>query len=160
MGGAGTAQWNVTPTRSWILDVGGCKILNKQQNFSGDILMYQAGLRLADRAGRWQPFVQFLAGGKRITLDEVFPEKKAALEAQFSPRRLGYEFHSQWTRVHQANGFALSLGGGLDLALTRSATWRVASVELSHAWMPQAEIASYPTSARFSMGLNIRFGNW
>ncbi|MFN9428574.1 MAG: hypothetical protein ACK532_08440 [Acidobacteriota bacterium] len=160
VGGGATAQWNVTSGRSWLVDVGGCKILNQKPNFSGDIMLYQAGMRLAGRAGRWQPFVQFLAGGKRVTLDEVFPEKRAALEAQLSPRPLGYEFHSQWTRMHQANGFTLTVGGGIDLALTRAATWRIASMDLSHAWLPQPEIASYSTSARFSMGMNIRFGNW
>ncbi len=160
VGGGATAQWNVTDSRSWVVDVGGCKMLDQKENFSGDMLMYMVGPRFAERSGRWQPFAQILAGGKRVTLDEVFPDKKAALEAQHPGRSLGYEFHSKWTRVHQANGFALSLGGGLDYALTRSATWRVASVDLSYAWLPQPEIASYPTTARFTMGLTLRFGNW
>ncbi len=160
VGGGGTAQWNVTSARAWIIDIGGCKMLSQNQNFSGDILLYQAGFRFTDRAGRWQPFIQILAGGKRVTLDEVLPDKKAALEAQISPRPLGYEYHPQWTRVHQANGAALSLGCGLDLLLSRAVSWRIASVELSHTWLPRTGITAYRSGARVAMGLTMRFGNW
>jgi hypothetical protein len=160
LGGMGTAQWNFNPKNSWVAEVSGCKMLDQRQNLSGDIMMYMTGPRWTDREGRWMPFGQVLFGGKRITIDEVFPEKRAALEAANPGRPLGYEFHSQWTATNQANGFAVSIGGGLDYNLTRSATLRVASVEYSHAWLPQPEVASYPTSVRLAMGITIKVGNW
>ncbi len=160
VGGVGTAQWNLNKTGSWVAEVGGCKMIDQRQNLSGDIMSYMTGPRWTDREGRWMPFIQVLAGGKRVTIDEVFPDKKAALEAANPGRPLGYEFHPQWTKVHQANGFALSVGGGLDLNLSRAATWRLASVEFSQAWLPQPELASYPTAVRIAMGISIKVGNW
>jgi len=156
----GTAQWNFNARDSWVAEVSGCKMLDQRQNFSGDIMMYMTGPRRTDREGRWMPFGQILFGDKRITIDEVLPDKKAWLEAANAGRPLGYEFHSQWTKTNQANGFALSIGGGLDYSVSRSATIRVASVENSHAWLPQPEVASYPTSVRLAMGFTLKMGNW
>lgn len=160
IGGVSTAQWNVTEGRSWLLEVGGCKMIDQRDNLSGDILTYMVGHRWTDRAGRWMPFAQILGGGKRVTIDEVDPVKRAQVEAENPGVKLGYEYHPQWTRTSQANGFALSVGGGLDYNLTRSATWRVASVEYSHAWLPKPQIASYPHSVRIAMGITLHVGNW
>lgn len=160
VGGISTAQWNATSTQSWIFEVAGCKMIDQRQNLSGDIMTYMVGPRWTDRAGRWMPYAQILAGGKRVTIDEEFPDKKAALEAANPGKPLGYEFHPQWTKTNQANGFAISAGGGLDFGLTRSATWRVASIDYSHAWLPKPELASYPRSLRFSTGITIHVGSW
>lgn len=160
VGGLGTAQWNFDSTRSWVFEVGGCKMIDQRENQSGDIMTYMTGPRWTDRSGRWMPFGQILFGGKRVTIDVVDPAKKAAIEAANPGRKLGYEFHDQWTKTNQANGFALSAGGGLDFALTRAATWRVASVDYSYAWLPKPELASYPSSVRIAMGLTLNIGNW
>jgi hypothetical protein len=160
VGGLGTAQWNNTATRSWLIEVGGCKMIDQKENLSGDILSYMIGQRWTDRNGRWMPFGQVLAGGRRVTIDEVSPEKKAAVEAANPGRKLGYEFHPLWTQTNQANGFAVSVGGGLDFGITRAATWRIASVDFNRSWLYKPELASYPNSIRFSTGITINIGNW
>jgi hypothetical protein len=160
VGGMGTAQWNRSSRFGWVAEVGGCKMIDQRQNLSGDIMSYMVGPRWTDREGRWMPYVQILAGGKRVTIDEVFPEKKAELERQNPGKPLGYEFHPQWTKVNQANGFSVSVGGGVDYQISRAATWRLASVDLSYAWLPKPELASYPTTVRIAMGITLRVGNW
>jgi hypothetical protein len=130
------------------------------RNFSGDLLTYQAGHRWTWRQGRWMPWGQVLVGGKRITIDEELPAVKAALEAKNPGQPLGYETHTLYTVTHQANGFAASAGGGIDYGINRSLTLRVAGLELNHAWLPQADLARYPTNLKVSLGLVLRVGTW
>ena len=160
IGGVATAQWNVSSTLGWVGEVSGCKMFDQKENLSGDIMTYMAGPRWTDREGRWMPYAQILAGAKRVTIDQQFPEKRAELERLNPGRPLGYEFHPQWTKVNQANGFALSVGGGIDYQLTPAATLRLFSVDLSHAWLPKPELASYPNSVRIAMGITLRIGTW
>lgn len=160
VGGMGTFLYNLNESVSWIAEVGGCKMLDQPENFSGDILTYMTGPRFTDRNGRWMPYMQFLIGGKRVTIDEVLPDRRAAVQAANPGRKLGYEFHGLWTKVNQANGFSVSAGGGVDFQLTRSATWHVASADISYAWLPRPELASYPTSVRLSTGITINVGSW
>ncbi|WP_031500461.1 hypothetical protein [Bryobacter aggregatus] len=160
VGGVGTAQWNVGKHHSWVAEVGGCKMIDLQTNFSGDIMTYMVGPRWTQRSGRWMPYAQVLVGGKRITIDEALPDKKAELELLYPGKPLGAEVHDLWTTTHQANGFAFSVGGGLDYGLTRAATLRLASLEYSHAWLPRPEIASYPDTFRISLGMTLRMGTW
>lgn len=160
IGGAGTIQWNVTPHRSWVAEVGGCKMFGLDRNFSGDILAYQMGPRWTWRQGRWMPWGQVLVGGKRITIDEELPELKARVQAQNPGKVLGYETHTLYTRTAQANGFALSVGGGVDIGLNRATTLRLAGVEFNHAWLPEPGVASYPSSVKISLGILLRIGTW
>ncbi len=160
IGGVATAQWNVSSSFGWAGEVSGCKMFDQKENLSGDIMTYMLGPRWTDRNGRWMPYAQILAGAKRVTIDQVFPEKRAELERLNPGRPLGYEFHPQWTKVNQANGFALSLGGGIDFRLTPAATLRLASIDLSHAWLPKPELASYPNSVRIAMGITLSIGTW
>ncbi len=160
IGGGGTAVWNRGRIHSWVAQVSGCKLFTFAPDFSGDILIYRAGPRWTKRNGRWMPYGQVLLGGKRATIENIPEDRREEvrridqLPASQRPPR------SQYVDRQQVNGIALSVGGGLDMGLTRAAFLRVANVDYTHAWVPSGTIASYPNSVRFSMGIVLRVGNW
>jgi hypothetical protein len=106
------------------------------------------------------PYAQMLVGGKRITIDEEIPARKAAWQAANPGKKPGYELHGLWTDTEQENGFAVYLGGGVDVGLNRYATLRLAGLDYSYAWMRRGMAASYPQSIRIQTGITIRMGNW
>jgi hypothetical protein len=160
LGGLGSAQWNLTARQSWVAEVGGCKMLDQKENFSGDIITYMTGPRFTFPNGRWVPYLQLFGGGKRVTINEVAPERLAAFQAANPGRPVGYESHRLWTNFNQSNGAAISAGAGLDYRLSRFLNWRLFSVDVNHAWMPLPDVARYPTSIRFTAGVTLRTGNW
>ncbi len=167
IGGLGSAKYNFSQHWAWVAEVGGCKMFgfqgSREFNYSGDILTYGTGLRYNYRfasGSRLLPYAQVLVGGKRITIDEEIPALKQAWQDANRGRRPGYELHGLWTRTNQANGFAVQVGGGLDIGLTKYATLRLAGFDYNHAWLPRTELAAYPHTVRVQTGITIRMGNW
>jgi hypothetical protein len=162
IGGSGTAVWNRGPVHSWVAEVGGCKLFTFDPDFSGDILTYRFGPRWTKRSGRWMPYGQVLVGGKRATVENIPEERREEvrqidkLPAHLRPPRWHY------VDREQSNGFALSVGGGLDVGISRAASLRLANFDYTHAWLGNGTkgIASYPHSVRWSMGLILRVGTW
>ncbi|MCW5966306.1 MAG: hypothetical protein KIT83_19875 [Bryobacterales bacterium] len=160
IGGGGTAVWNRGPVYSWVAEVSGCKLFTSNPDFSGDILTYRVGPRWTKRSGRWMPYGQVLVGGKRATIEDI-PEDQRE-EVRRIDRLPARERPSRWDYVdrQQSNGFAMSLGGGLDVGLTRAAFLRLANFDYTRAWVSSGSIASYPNSIRLSMGIVLRVGAW
>lgn len=160
IGGGGTAVWNRGPVHSWVAEVGGCKLFTFDSDFSGDILTYRVGSRWTRRSGRWMPYGQILVGGKRATVENI-PEDRRE-EVREIDRLPAHQRPPRWEYVdrQQSNGFALSVGGGLDVGLTRAASLRLANFDYTHAWLGSTGIASYPHSVRWSTGLILRVGAW
>jgi hypothetical protein len=99
-------------------------------------------------------------GGKRATVENIPEEYRDEVRRiEQLPRS---QRPSRWDYVdrRQSNGFALSLGGGLEMPLRQAASLRLASVEYTRAWLPSNGIAAYPNSFMVSMGLALRVGNW
>jgi hypothetical protein len=143
-----------------VAEVSGCEIFTEAVEFSGDILTYRVGSRWTKRGGRWIPYGQVLVGGKRATVERI-PEDRREIVREFEslpsserPPR------SQFVDMQQANGFALSMGGGIDFGLSRAAMLRLVNFDYTRAWVPRDSFASYPNSIRFSMGIVLRVGNW
>jgi hypothetical protein len=164
IGGIGKLQYNVSENWAWLAEVGGCKMFGfegaRERNFAGDILTYSVGGRHTWRNGRWMPYTQLLAGGKRITINEELTDIKAQWLAQNPGKKPGYELHRLWTRFNQANGFAVQAGVGLDLGLNEVATLQIGAIDYNYAWLPRTELAAYPNSLRFSMGFKLKIGTW
>lgn len=160
IGGGATAVWNRGPVHSWVADVSGCKLFTFDPSLSGDILNYRVGSRWSRRGGRLVPYGQFLVGGKRATVENIPEEYRDEVRRiEQLPRS---QRPSRWDYVdrRQSNGFALSLGGGLEMPLRQAASLRLASVEYTRAWLPSNGLAAYPNSFMVSMGLALRVGNW
>lgn len=164
MGGLGKAQFNTSRNWSWVAEVGGCKMFGfegtREANFSGDILTYGVGRQRTWRNGKWNPYVQFLAGGKRITINEELQDKKAEWIAANPGTPPGYIHHRIWTRFNQANGFALQAGTGLDYRVNQAFTVKLASFDYNYAFLPDNELAAYPHTLRVAIGFKINVGNW
>lgn len=160
IGGAATAVWNVGPVHSWVADVGGCKLFTFDPSLSGDILNYRVGSRWSRRGGRVVPYGQVMVGGKRATVESIpddYLDEVRAIDRLPKNRR-----PSRWDYIdrQQANGFALSVGGGLEMPIKPALSFRLASVDYTHAWLATPGNASYPDSFMVSMGLALRVGTW
>lgn len=160
IGGGATAVWNVGPVHSWVADVGGCKLFTFDPSLSGDILNYRVGSRWSRRGGRIVPYGQVLVGGKRITVERIPEEYRDEIRrieqlplSQRPPR-------SDYVDRQQTNGFAFSVGGGLEVPIKNAASLRLASFDYTKAWLPNNSIASYPDSYMVSLGLALRVGTW
>lgn len=165
LGGGASGAYRVHPQWQVLVDVSGCKLMGMDANFSGDTLTYLAGMRWTPRpAGAWSPYLQLLIGGQKMTVEELFPEIKEEVDKQFADdiaRGKRKDFiHSLYTEQEETNGFAVSLGGGVDYALTRGLAWRVASLQYTHAWNQPVAGASYRTSFQVNSGLILRMGTW
>lgn len=160
IGGGATAVWNVGPVHSWVADVDGCKLFTFDPSLSGDILNYRVGSRWSRRGGRVVPYGQVLVGGKRATVESIpadYADEVRAIDRL--PKKLR---PPRWDYIdrQQANGFALSFGGGLEMPLKPALSLRIASFDYTHAWLAHPGNASYPDSFMVSTGLALRVGTW
>jgi hypothetical protein len=163
IGGGGEAAFRITEHFQLVGDVGGCKLTSLGDNFSGDSLTYMAGPRWTPRpAARWQPFLQALVGGRKITQELMDPQKKAQLEAAAVKQglELGDGDHASYTQTSEASGFALSAGGGVDLKLSSALGLRLGKLEYLRSWHSHLNGIDYTNSAEFTSGLILRFGTW
>ena len=93
----------------------------------------------------------------------VDPEKKKKLLAAWNdgdgvlPH---YPKRSDYSTEHQANGFAMAMGGGLDVVITRALAWRVANFEYTHSWLADVDQIRASEGVRFTSGLTLRIGTW
>lgn len=160
IGGGGTAVWNRGAVHSWVAEVSGCKLFTFDPDFSGDILTYRVGPRWTKRSGRWMPYGQMLVGGKRATVENI-PEDRREYVREINRLPVNERPpRSEYVDRAQSNGFALSIGGGLDVGLTRAAQLRLANFDYTRAWVTDNSFAYYPNSIRFSMGIVLRVGTW
>lgn len=162
MGGGGTAGFRVADDWQILLDVGGCKMLNFSQDWSGDTLTYMVGPRWTPHnSSHWTPHVQALFGGTKITQEYQNPVLKAEV-ADWHPvndegRTAKHEYYStDFTR----DGFSLSAGAGVDYRFNNALALRIADLSYAHAWVSDINAISYRNAVQFSGGLVLRMGTW
>lgn len=164
IGGGGTGAFRISPSWQIVGEVTGCMVINMPKNESGDSEMYSAGARWTPRAsGRISPHAQVLVGGRRITHEIDDPQKRQQLRDAWNDGNgtfPHYPMRSQWSTEHQANGFAMSMGGGLDLVVNRALAWRVGNLEYTHTWLPDVDQIHASDGVRFTSGLTLRIGTW
>lgn len=131
-GGAGSFAAYLNNWAGLVGDFGGCKVTGMPSGTSASQINYLFGPRatLSNR-GRLQPFAQVLFGGARGTA---------------SASGLG--------SVSQ-NAFAMSLGGGADVELTHSVSWRAIQVEYFYTRFGGAG----QNNVRLQSGIVWRFGH-
>ena len=132
------------------------------KDLSGDSLKYMIGPRWTPLVtGSWIPYVQLLTGGNKLTTEEMFPAKKAALEAgaRMSGARNPVD-HSEYTNQDESNGLAIAVGTGLDYKVNRAIAVRLASVEYTRSWARQLRGTAPPTGFQVTAGVVLRMGTW
>jgi len=162
VGGGGTAALRLLPVSQLVVEVSGCKMTGSAKELSGDSLKYMIGSRWTPLVtGSWVPYVQLLAGGNRLTTEEMFPEKKAALEAAARISGLPKTVdHNEYTNQDETNGFAIAVGTGLDYKVNRAIAVRLGSVEYTRSWARQLSGTAPPTGFQVTAGLVLRMGTW
>jgi hypothetical protein len=80
IGGGGSGAVRIKPAWQLITEVSGCLVINVPKYQSGDSMLYQVGTRWTPRASRRvSPFLQMMAGGRRITHEFDDPAKRDEL---------------------------------------------------------------------------------
>jgi hypothetical protein len=164
IGGGGTGTFRINPAWQIVAEVTGCLVINMPKNESGDSEMYSGGIRWTPRASkRVSPYGQVLAGGRRITHEIDDPRKRKELRDAWndgSGTLSHYPKRSDWSVEHQENGFAVAVGGGLDLVVNRALAWRIGNAEYTHSWLSNVDQIHASEGVRFSSGLMLRIGTW
>jgi hypothetical protein len=163
IGGGAEAAFRVAQHWEVAAKVSGCKLTRFGDNLSGDSLTYIVGPRWTPRpAERWQPFVQILVGGRKLTHERIDPLKKAELEAIAAQqgRTLSESDHALYTQLSEISGTAVSAGAGLDLRLAPAIGFRIGQFDYLHSFHAKLTGISYTDTAQFTSGLILRFGTW
>jgi hypothetical protein len=164
IGGGGTGAFRMSPSWQVVAEVNGCLLINMPKNESGDSEMYSAGVRWTPRAaGRISPYAQVLVGGRRITHEIDDPEKRQQLRDAWNDGNgtlPHYPMRSDWSTEHQANGFAMAMGGGVDFVIYPALAWRIGNLEYTHSWLPNVDQIHPSEGVRFTSGLTLRVGTW
>ncbi len=164
IGGGGTGAYRINPSWQIVGEFTGCLVINMPRNESADSEMYSGGIRWTPRASkRVSPYVQVLVGGRRITHEVDDLQKRKELRDAWndgSGTLSHYAKRSDWSVEHQENGFAVAVGGGMDLVVNRALAWRIGNLEYTHSWLPNVDQIHASEGVRFTSGLTLRIGTW
>jgi hypothetical protein len=164
LGGSGTGAFRLASRWQAVVDIGGCNLMGLPLDWSGDSLHYLAGVRWVPwAASRWSTHLQLLAGGEKVTHQQMFPDRKDFFYRQW--QRAGQipekkPTPSQYTSSNEANGFAVQTGTGVSYRLNPALQWKVASLEYRYSHLPTLDGQNYRGSLAFTTGLTLRMGTW
>jgi hypothetical protein len=165
VGGGAEAAYRVAPQWQLLLGLNGCKLLGLRTDLSGDALFYQVGSRWTPMpAAKWSPYVQLLFGGLKVTHEQLYRDRKQAVELA-NPNPTGdpdiaHRLHNLYTSSAERNGLAVSAGTGVDYKLNEALAIRVANLEYSRSTVAKLGGLGYAKGFEFSTGMVLRLGTW
>ena len=162
MGGNGDGAFRVAPDWQMVIEVGGCKMLNFGDNFSGDLLTYMTGPRWTPQVGgRWTPHAQALVGGAKVTQEYDNPVLKAEV-ANWDPKTDEQisEKHAYYSTNWDTAGFAVKAGAGVDYKFNNALALKVVDVDYMRTWVKDINGFDYRRTVQVSGGLVLRMGTW
>jgi hypothetical protein len=164
LGGGGQGAARMSPAWQFVSEVNGCMIINTPANESADSVTFSAGPRWTPRASRrFSPFVQVLFGGRRVSYEVVDPLLRDTLLSDWndgSGPLHHYPKRSDYQAQYQALGFAMTMGGGFDIALGRAFAWRALDLNYAHSWLPDVHSINSSNGMQLRTGLVLRIGTW
>lgn len=161
VGGGVVGAFQLAKSWQWTLQVGGCMLQGLPKNWSGDSLTFTTGPQwIMHTSSRWSPHAHFRFGGQKLTEEYRDPAVERAVASGLPTTEKLSSFHDQYARDFEATGAALSVGGGIDLRLTRAVAVRVANIDYVPTWMGSLNGATYSNGVRFSTGFILRVGTW
>ena len=165
LGGGAEAAYRLA--RSWqvVAAVNGCNLMGLAKDLSGDALVYQTGARWTPApAARWSPYVQVLLGGIKVTHEQLYPDRKAAVEAAHpnpsGDPEIAHQLHDLYTSSQEVDGLAVSAGTGVDYKINDAFAVRLASLEFSKSMAGTLAGKSYAGGFQFATGMVLRLGTW
>lgn len=160
-GGGAAGALRLASSWQFVVDIGGCKLLGLEKNFSGDSLSYLAGVRRVYRASsRWSAHGELLIGGTKLTQERVYPALQQALTEATEQEGAPPPPHSAYSTHWETNGFTVRVKSGVDVKLSSALSLRMASVGYSHSWSNELNGVNYDQGLQFSSGLVLRMGTW
>lgn len=160
-GGGATAAFRLAPSWQLVADIGGCYINGLGAYLSGDSLTYLAGPRwLGQIAGPWRAHLQALVGGRKLTVERMYPQRKKFLEAAAIHEGKEPPDHSDYTDHSGSHRLALSVGGGVDLAVNQALTIQVAQFDYQLNSAAAVWGRGITNTTKFTSGLVLRMGTW
>ena len=160
IGGAGTAALRVAPSWQIVFDVSGCKLAGLEPNLSGSSLTYMVGPRSTfGSRGPWSAHLQLLLGGNKLTERRIFPEKRKLLE-EAAKNSKDPPSHADYMEDADANGFAVSMGGGVNYRINRALGIRVAELSYGRSWAGPVFGREFSSGMKLTSGLILYMGTW
>jgi hypothetical protein len=158
-GGGGVAGFRMTDSWQWSLEVSGCTLGNSLPTYwSGDQLSWTTGPQwIRHTQSRWSPHAHFRVGGQKITEKQV---DAPILTWVGGPPPLTDGENSEGQKHWETTGFSMSMGGGLDMRVTRAFAWRFANFDYVRSWLGQLNGVNFDHGYRLSMGVVLRVGTW
>jgi hypothetical protein len=163
VGAGAMAAFRVSMSWQMVGDVGGCKMTPFGPNLSGDSLTYMIGPRwVGNPEGQWEPFAQLLIGGRTLTHETMYPEKKAQLEATLGQlgQQLSPPDHSLYTADTETTGLAVLASAGVDVKINPAIAFRVVDLGYMHSWHSRLDGINYGNTVQLTAGLILRLGTW
>jgi hypothetical protein len=160
-GGGATGAFALNRWVSAVIDVSGCQMSFSDPNLSGQSLTYLFGPRFTYRKGdRWSFYLNVLLGGQKLNQQQIFPERIPTGDLTEWNKLTTWEQYAQISEVSEANGFAASVGGGVDLTVNRAFAIRLGNID--HLWSTIGDFndVSYAHGFRISSGAVLRLGTW
>lgn len=159
-GGGAEAAFRMARHWQLVAEVSGCNLSLSGPNISGDALTWLIGPRWTPSERRLRPYVQLLAGGLKLTTEEVSPELGSRLEAAAEQKGLPPPAREQYATTSSTHGFAMSAGTGVDLKLARAAALKLASLSWTRSWTGPSAGIEYNRGLELSLGVTLRMGTW
>ena len=162
LGGGGVGAFRVSDFWQWTAEVSGCTLGNSlPANWSGDSLTFTFGPQwIVHTIGRWTPHAHFRVGGQKVTEELVDPKARAQVLSSLPPGTKLNRYYDLYTKHWESTGFSLSVGGGLDVGLTRAFALRVANLEYVRSWLGSLNGTDFDRGLRITTGVVLRVGTW
>jgi hypothetical protein len=162
-GGGANPAVRFTRTFQLAIDIGGCSIIGLGTNKSGDLLQYMAGPRWTPfPTSRFSPYLQVLAGGQKITQQQVLPDVEQAVIAE--RKKEGKTPSGPDTEAYvipwSLNRFAWKAGAGVDFRVTRAFAIRLASLDYVMTHTILQDEKAYGNGFHLTSGVILRMGTW
>ncbi len=173
-GGLSSLQYNFNKNFAIVGELGGYQAGNVSihgSNFGtldSTFFSYQFGPRVSiNKTGTVTPFFHYLVGGVHESRSFNVPTALIPPGTQF-PSDLKIEMGNQFTKFRSTqNAFAMTIGGGFDIKLTRLISIRPAQVDYIPSHFSPFNVPGVPGNInntrwqhnlRYSAGINFRFG--
>ena len=163
LGGGAVGAYRLSEEWRWTAEVSGCGFRNLPKNWNGDSLTFMTGPEwTAISFGRLNWSLHSRVGGQKITEEHIDPLKKKIVEG-LPPLEVGQDPNDRYrmyATAYDTTGFSLSVGGGLQVGLTRAFGLQVANVEYVHSWLDHLNGTDFNQGLRITAGLTLHLGNW
>lgn len=157
-GGKGAVQFSHTDL---VFNIDGCELFPFPQQVTGDALNYTVGPRWRYAGRQWQPSIEILVGGTKITHVTTNLQEREILTEQAESRNQPPPDYGSYHTAVDTNGLTVMANIGLSYRINDAFSWRIGTLGYQHSWMlSRLEGSTYNQAFRFTMGIGVTLGPW